>query len=198
MIKAVFIFILIRELALGYINIYPSFFYEKISEKGVFKIFVLTNRSNQKVKYRLYLEENILSDVNIEVYPKSIILKPFEKGEVKVLLKSKIKNIDKEFSEKLIIKEVEIPGQKKRIMTILKLKLSGFIGNLAPKLNIEENLKEQSLMIKNIGQRVGIYEAYNFKDEYVDTFILKKGEKKELKSKEKLIFKERFETKNKG
>lgn len=188
-------FVLFKELALGYINIYPAFFYERIPEKGVFKKFTLTNRRSEKIKYRLYLEENVLRDVDIEIYPKSIILKPFEKSEVRVLIKKKKNSEKKEFTEKLIIKEVELPGQKKKILTMLKFKLSGFIGELSPKLQIQRNTLGK-ITLKNIGERTGIYDVYTSKEKYIDTIILKKQEEKDIEDKgEKLIFKEKYENK---
>lgn len=192
--KKIFIiqFLLIK-IVYGYINIYPSFLYENLTNKGVFKTFTLTNRSNEKVKYRLYLEDKKSKDIRIEVYPKSITLSPFEKKEFKVLIeKSNHKNLDEEFSEKLVIKEVELPKQNKKIMTMLKLKLSGFQGNLKPKLNVEK-ISNEKIKISNIGTRTGLYEIYDKNNNFIDSFILKRHEYKEFPLKFKdMIFKEKF------
>lgn len=197
MTKIIFIFLILKELSFGYINIYPTFFYEKISDKGVFKKFILTNKNNESVRYRLYLEDNFLDDgIKVEIYPKSVTLKPLEKKEIKVRLKSDNKNLNKEFSKKLIIKEIELPNQNKKIMTILKLKLSGFIGELSSKLSfIDETI--DFIKIKNIGDRTGIYDVFNLSNEYVDTIILKKDEEKKVKKEYKEFnYKEKFERAN--
>lgn len=192
--KKIFImqFLLIR-VVFGYINIYPSFLYEKLTDKGIFKVFTLTNRSNDKIKYRLYLEDNQSNDIKVEVYPKSITLSPFEKKEFKILIKkSSNKNLNQEFTEKLVIKEVELPKQNKTIMSMLKLKLSGFQGNLKPKLKIEK-ISSSKITITNIGTRTGLYEIYDKNEQFIDSFILKKNEKKEFPLEFKnLIFKEKF------
>lgn len=189
----VFVFLILKELSFGYINIYPTFFYEKISDKGVFKQFVLTNKNNESVRYRLYLEDDLLEDgIKVEVYPKSITLKPFEKTEVKVRLVDNNKNLNKEFSKKLVIKEIELPGQNKKIMTLLKLKLSGFTGTLSPKLTTISESKT-NIKIKNIGNRTGIYDIFNLNNEYIDTIILKTNEEKEVKKEyKKFKYKEKF------
>lgn len=194
MTKIIFIFLILKELSFGYINIYPTFFYEKISDKGVFKKFILTNKSNESVRYRLYLEENFLDDgIKVEIYPKSITLKPLEKKEIKVRLKSDNKNLNKEFSKKLIIKEIELPNQNKKIMTILKLKLSGFVGELSSKLSFIDETAD-FIKIKNIGNRTGMYDVFNLSNEYVDTIILKKDEEKKVKKEyRKFNYKEKFE-----
>lgn len=195
--KKIFIiqFLLIK-VVFGYINIYPSFLYENLTNKGIFKTFTLTNRSDEKIKYRLYLEDKQSKDIKIEVYPKSITLSPFEKKEFKVLItKDKNKELNEEFSEKLVIKEVELPKQNKKIMTMLKLKLSGFQGNLKPKLKIEK-LLEDKIKISNIGTRTGLYEIFDKNDQFIDSFILKKGEHKEFPLEFKnYIFKEKFNNK---
>lgn len=192
--KKIFIiqFLLIK-IAFGYINIYPSFLYEKLTDNGIFKIFTLTNRSNDRIKYRLYLEDNQSKDIEVEVYPKSITLSPFEKKEFKILIKkSSNKNLNQEFTEKLVIKEVELPKQNKTIMSMLKLKLSGFQGNLKPKLKIEK-ISSSKITITNIGTRTGLYEIYDKNEQFIDSFILKKNEKKEFPLEFKnLIFKEKF------
>lgn len=191
--KITLIFLILKELSFGYINIYPTFFYEKISNKGVFKKFVLTNKSNESVRYRLYLEDNLLDDgIKVEVYPKSITLKPFEKTEIKIRMESSNKKLNREFSKKLVIKEIELPKQNKKIMTMLKLKLSGFIGELSPKLSFMDN-ESGFVKIKNIGNRTGIYDIFNLNDEYVDTIILKKDDEKEVKKEyKKFKYKEKF------
>lgn len=194
MTKIIFIFLILKKLSFGYINIYPTFFYEKISDKGVFKKFILTNKSNESVRYRLYLEENFLDDgIKVEIYPKSITLKPLEKKEIKVRLKSDNKNLNKEFSKKLIIKEIELPNQNKKIMTILKLKLSGFVGELSSKLSFIDETAD-FIKIKNIGNRTGMYDVFNLSNEYVNTIILKKDEEKKVKKEyRKFNYKEKFE-----
>lgn len=195
--KFIFFYLIFGHLALGYINIYPPFFYEKLDNNNqVFKTLVLTNTRDFPIRYRLYLEEDSLTDIDVDIYPKGVTLKPFEKEEIKVLVKAS-KKLNKEFTKTLVIKEVELPGETKKILTMFKLKLSGFSGELEPQL-LYENGEENSLKVTNIGERVGIYNLYNSKEEFIDSFILKKGESKEFQlSEDILIFEEKFQGKEK-
>lgn len=196
--RVLFLYLLTMKLIFGYINVYPSFFYEKLDKNGIFKTFTLTNKKDENIKYRLYLEDKKSNDISIEIYPKSITLKPFEKKEFRVLIKKKNdKILNQEFSEKLVIKEVELPSQKKKVLTMLKLKLSGYEGDLTPKLEYTK-LNNNSIRIKNIGSRAGIYEIFNSKNEFIDLLILKKNESKELKiNLNETVFKEKFMEKTK-
>lgn len=96
----------------------------------------------------------------------------------------------------MVIKEVELPGKKKQILTMLRLKISGFVGELNPKLQSEE-LDNGRIKVKNIGNRTGIYNIYNNEKSFIDMIILKKNESIELEAKDKvLIFEEKFNGKN--
>lgn len=193
--KMSLIYLLIFKLSLGYINIYPTFIYENLNNENAANTLVLTNTTDKTLRYRLYLEEDKYKNIKIEVYPKGITLKPFEKKEVKILLIINQK-IKEEFSKVLVIKEVELPGKKKQILTMLRLKISGFVGELNPKLQSEE-LDNGRIKVKNIGNRTGIYNIYNNEKSFIDMIILKKNESIELEAKDKvLIFEEKFNGKN--
>lgn len=193
--KMSLIYLLIFKLSLGYINIYPTFIYENLNNENAANTLVLTNTTDKTLRYRLYLEEDKYKNIKIEVYPKGVTLKPFEKKEVKILLTINQK-IKEEFSKVLVIKEVELPGKKKQILTMLRLKISGFVGELNPKLQSEE-LDNGRIKVKNIGNRTGIYNIYNNEKSFIDMIILKKNESIELEAKDKvLIFEEKFNGKN--
>lgn len=193
--KMSLIYLLIFKLSLGYINIYPTFIYENLNNENAANTLVLSNTTDKTLRYRLYLEEDKYKNIKIEVYPKGITLKPFEKKEVKILLSINQK-IKEEFSKVLVIKEVELPGKKKQILTMLRLKISGFVGELNPKLQSEE-LDNGRIKVKNIGNRTGIYNIYNNEKSFIDMIILKKNESIELEAKDKvLIFEEKFNGKN--
>lgn len=192
--KFILFYLLICKLALGYINVYPAFFYEKLDNNKIFKTLILTNTTTKSIRYRLYIEEDKQEDIKVEVYPKGVTLNPLEKEEIKILIIADEKK-NREFSKTLVVKEVELPREKKKILTMFKLKLSGFGGNLEPKLEVKE-LGENKFSVKNIGDRVGVYNIYNLEDEFIDSVILKKDELKEFQlENETLIFEEKFKGK---
>lgn len=192
--RIILVYLLICKLALGYINIYPTFFYERLEDNKIFKTIILTNTTEKTIRYRLYTEEDEYKNIKVEIYPKSVTLKPLEKKEVKILMTAQ-EQIVGEFSKKLVVKEIELPKEKKKILTMFKLKLSGFGGDIEPKLEIKE-LGGNRFSIKNVGKRVGIYDIYNLEEEFIDAIILKKDEVKELKiDSETLIFEEKFKGK---
>ncbi|MGL5316409.1 MAG: hypothetical protein ACRC92_24345, partial [Peptostreptococcaceae bacterium] len=104
MLKIISVFLLLIQSIYGYINIYPSFFYEELKKSGVTQTFVLTNRTYEEIRYRLYIEENVLlkNDIEVEVYPKSITLSPFENKEVKLLLKPNMSLKDGVYKKTLV------------------------------------------------------------------------------------------------
>ena len=134
--RVVFIWIIIvimfSNISYAYINIYPTKFNKNISN-GATEIFYLYNRSNNPVKYRIYLDKEKENDMTdwIEIYPKSITLKPLEQKEFKIFVNPP-KNIkDGIYQSKLVVKQVSIPKineKNSNFMTILKMKLKGYIG----------------------------------------------------------------------
>lgn len=192
--KFILFYLLICKLALGYINVYPAFFYEKLDNNKIFKTLILTNTTTKPIRYRLYIEEDKQEDIRVEVYPKGVTLNPLEKEEIKILIIADEKK-NREFSKTLVVKEVELPREKKKILTMFKLKLSGFDGDLTPKLEIKE-LGENKFSVKNIGDRVGIYNIYNLENEFLDSIILKKDELREFQLDNRtLVFEEKFKGK---
>ncbi|MGL5459969.1 MAG: hypothetical protein ACRDBY_10175 [Cetobacterium sp.] len=184
MLRIIGIYLIMIQMIYGYINIYPSFFYKELKKEGTYETFVLTNRSDQKVRYRIYFEEKLLPELNAEVYPKSITLNPYEKKELKVLITPQERLKFGMYNLTLVIKEIGNPREKnKKIYSMLKLKLSGYYGNLKLKLNGEvKKIKDKlELNIENQGERLGVFSAYllNNKDEWIflDSFILKPEER---------------------
>lgn len=204
MLKIISIFLLFMQLIYGYINIYPSFFYEELKKSGVTQAFVLTNRTDEEIRYRLYFEENILikNDIEVEIYPKSITLSSFENKEVKLLIKPNTTLKDGVYKKTLVIKEVPIPRKRrKEILTEFKMNLGFYYGDVPLLLNFDLDIKKElaQLSIKNDGERVGILNIYRQnkkEEEFIDSFIVRKGEVylKELpltKDKQTLIIKDR-------
>lgn len=131
----IFLFIL-KSLAFGYINIYPLEF-EKNIVNGASEEYTLYNRTNKKIKYRIYIEnaedEKSMKEW-IEVYPKSITLEPLKEGKIKLYAKSEAGAEEGVYSAKLVIKEIDIPtmenGKKEnkhKIKTMVKMKLKGIV-----------------------------------------------------------------------
>ncbi len=184
MLKIIGIYLVIIQMVYGYINIYPSFFYKKLKKEGTYETFTLTNRSEEKIRYRIYFEEKSFPELSAEVYPKSIILNPYEKKEIKVLLTPKENLKQGVYSLNLIIKEIGNPNQKnKKIYSILRLKLSGYYGELNLKVNgqVKKIKNKIDLDIKNEGERLGIFSAYLLNDQkewiFLDSFILQPKER---------------------
>lgn len=133
----ILIFIIFSKITFSYINIYPSKF-EKNITNGAKESFKLYNRTEKQVKYRIYLEEGKENDMSnwIEIYPRSITLKPLEEKEIRLLINTPKNAKLGKYKAKLIIKEIEVPGKKKKekvnFMTRLKLNMVG---------NIEDDIK---------------------------------------------------------
>lgn len=136
--KLIFILsiLLISINAFGYINIYPSKF-EKDIKEGAYEEFTLYNRTQRNLKYRIYLED-LPGEKSmgkwIELYPRSISLKPLEEKTIKVFVKAPRDASKGKYTSNLIVKEIEEPTMKKRLddkkvqlFTLLKLKLNGYI-----------------------------------------------------------------------
>lgn len=183
MLKIIGIYLILIQIAYGYINIYPSFFYKELKKEGTYETFVLTNRSEKAVRYRIYFEEKLLPELNAEVYPKSITLNPYETKEFKVLITPKERLKFGMHDLTLVVKEIGNPKEKnKKIYSMLKLKLSGYYGDL--KLNLTGDIKKTKdkieIDIKNTGQRTGVFSAYLLDDKkewiFLDSYILKVGE----------------------
>lgn len=184
MLKIIGIYLMVVQIIYGYINIYPSFFYKELKKEGTYEIFVLTNRSKEKVRYRIYFEEKLFPELGAEVYPKSITLNPYEKKELKVLITPSEKLKFGMHNLTLVIKEIGTPKEKnKKIYSMLKLKISGYYGDLKLKLsgNVEKIKDQIDLEIENKGERTGVFSAYLLDDKkewiFLDSFILKPEEK---------------------
>lgn len=120
----------------AYINIYPVKF-EKDITKGAKEDFFLYNRSTKTRKYRLYVEEidgeKSMKDW-VEVYPKSITLKPLEEKSFGVYAKGPKGIENGVYESNLVIKEISLPAveqskeereKKTNILTMIKIKMKG-------------------------------------------------------------------------
>lgn len=129
----ILIFLFFYKLNFAYINIYPTEFNKDISN-GATEKFMLYNRTDEDIKYRIYVTEGDGKDMSkwIEVYPQSILLKPLEEKEIRLSVTPPSSAEKGEYKAKLIIKEVEIPKKNKnkeevKFMTIFKLNMKGYI-----------------------------------------------------------------------
>ena len=132
--KILILLIIISNIAFSYINIYPTKFEKDISN-GAEENFKLYNRSEDTVKYRIYLDDftNKENDMSkwIELYPSSISLAPLEEKEIRLLVNKPLGAKPGKYGARLIIKEVRVPSKKKmdkvQFMTILKFNMIGEI-----------------------------------------------------------------------
>lgn len=125
------LFICFNSYIFSYINIYPVKFDKNISS-DVEEEFFLYNRTKENKKYRIYLENSEDSEFAnwIEIYPKSILLKPLEEKSFKIYIKTPSNAEKGIYSANLIVKEVESveknrDNKKTKILTKLKMKLIG-------------------------------------------------------------------------
>lgn len=128
----VILIFLLSTTIFGYINIYPIEFDKDISN-GVTERFKLYNRTDNEVKYRIYIEKSKEKDMSqwIEVYPQSISLKPLEEKELRLSVTPESNAQPGEYKAKLVIKEVVVPNKKDskkiKMMTLFKLNMKGCI-----------------------------------------------------------------------
>lgn len=125
------LFICFNSYIFPYINIYPVKFDKNISS-DVEEEFFLYNRTKENKKYRIYLENSEDSEFAnwIEIYPKSILLKPLEEKSFKIYIKIPSNAEKGIYTTNLIVKEVESveknrDNKKTKILTKLKMKLIG-------------------------------------------------------------------------
>lgn len=130
-----YLYIILYNFAFSYINIYPTKFNKDITN-GSKESFRLYNRTPKTVKYRVYIEEGQPTDMSkwIEIYPKSILLKPLEEKEIKIFINPPTDSKDGIYKAKLVVKQVALPGKiinnKTNFMTLFKLNMTGYIGEI--------------------------------------------------------------------
>lgn len=165
--KIILMYIFMFSYSFSYINLYPLVFDKRIDGIGNTQEFIVTNITNQNLKYKIEIEKTgEKRDMSnwLELYPKSLALKPGEEKIIKVYINApKDKNIGEYFTT-LNIKELATPNINKnnkknlKIFTNLKLKLYGYIGDLPAKIelnNFSFNLNNLKVfgIIKNISNR---------------------------------------------
>ena len=185
----------ISQLSFGYVNIYPMKFDKNIDGNEGYETYYLYNPTEKTVRYRIYTDkvEDDINDMSkwIEVYPKSITLKPNEEKEIKIQAKAPSETKSGEYTAVLGIKEIPLPETKDSnnvldIFTDLRLEIIGFVGDLKPKLstkNIEVTINKKGEIItegivQNRGTRRGIFEFF---------FVNSKGKEKCLAGEVRLL-----------
>lgn len=176
------LFTLLANTAFGYINIYPTFFDKRIDNEGSYQEFKLYNQTNDKIMYRIYVEDNPedkdMSMVRwMNFYPRSMTLEPGEEGMIKLNIASYGDIPEGEYSALLGIRELPVfekedaPQQGITVYTDFRLVLMGYAGDIEPKLQYKDikiiDKGEKIVLtgeIKNIGERQGRYKVYS--DEY--------------------------------
>lgn len=185
------LFLILSLKAFSYMQVAPLVFDKRI-DKGATEEFYITNPTNKEVGYRIYKEKSdngLDMTPYMEFYPKSLKLKSGETKKLKVYIESPKESKKGEYTAILGIKEVNIPNAEKKdngsliLSTDLKLELAGYVGDLNPKLKID-NLKYENnnlnFSIKNIGEirtKIEVYLKINNSKElvYLDSFRLLKG-----------------------
>jgi hypothetical protein len=193
-LKKLIIFFILTFKTFAYMQVAPVIFDKRIDKEGAAQEFYITNPTAKEVGYRLYKEKSdngLDMTPYMEFYPKSLKLKPGQSEKVRVYIEAPKEAKQGEYTAIMGIKEINIPGIEKKgngsviIYTDLKLELAGYVGDLKPKLQIDDlELKnnELSFKISNIGEIRTKVEAYlesdNLKEaKYLDSFRLLKGYK---------------------
>ncbi|MEG0135016.1 MAG: hypothetical protein RSC71_03835 [Cetobacterium sp.] len=180
--KGILIFLVLFKVTFSYINIHPTYFDKRIDEDGSYQEYTLYNKKNEPVMYKIYTEEDKMNPDEmykwIEFYPRSIILKPGETGKIQVHIKSPSNVKSGEYFAVLGIKELPVfekvakeVGAGVSIFTNFRLIISGYVGNINPKLKFKnlslKNLEDDISIageVSNLGKRKGKFELYL--DEY--------------------------------
>lgn len=189
-----FLFLCLANFSFAYMSINPVIFDKRIDNGGAKEEFFVSNPTKTEVGYRVYVEPSDNGeDMSkwIEFYPTSLKLKPGETKKINVFIEAPEKAKKGEYTGILGIKEITVPNSLKNnragvnLYTDLKIELAGFVGELKPKLEINDlklKNKKLSFNIKNIGEIRTKVEAYieeKGKDPiYLDSFrILQNKEK---------------------
>lgn len=130
------IFLILKSLTFGYINLYPLEFNKDITY-GAGEEFTLYNRTTEPRKYRVYVEsvegKKSMADW-IEVYPRSILINPLKEKNIKIYVEAPQGSKEGEYQANLVIKEISLPiilqdkeelEKKTKILTMVKLRLKG-------------------------------------------------------------------------
>lgn len=212
MLKKICILIIMINLRISsfaYINIYPLTFNQRIDGMGAVKDYILTNNTTKPLKYQIELEDS-KDELDMtqwsEIYPKAVMLKPGEKKEIKMYIRSPKGVQEGEYSTILNIKELEIPSEanknkKVRVFTNLKVKLYGYVGKLDSSISLEslyifkgENKKDFKMTgkIKNESLRrieieIVLKDKSKKKEYLISEIKLKKGEEIEVSNLDLLL-----------
>lgn len=175
----------------SYINVSPITFDKRIDNGGAVQEYYITNALSKTTSYRIYIEpkgnENDMSNW-IEYYPQNLKLEAGATGKIKLFIEAPENQQNGEYTTILGIKEINNPNNIQKeglsIYTNLKIEIAGFIGDLKPKLKIENlNLNENSISmeIENTGQirtKLEIFLKNKNEEKYLGSVRLLKGTKK--------------------
>lgn len=181
----------------SYMNVDPVIFDKRIDSGGATQEYHITNVTNSQIGYRIYTEKipEITNDMTswIEYYPRELKLSPGETGKIKVFIEAPKGVKNGEYISNLGIKEVSIPVSNKKDTTIqiytnLKMEIAGYVGDLKPKLKLDDlsfHNNELELTLENNGEirtKVEIYlsDLKEQNKEFVDNVRLLQGNKKKI------------------
>lgn len=199
-VTIIFLFLL-SQIVFGYINIHPTTFDKRIDRGGSYQEFTLHNSKSEPIMYRIYSEtdgENSLMADGMEIYPRSLILKPGETRKIQLHIAVDEKLPPGEYSAILGVRELPVYEKAKNgnvgvtILTDFRLVLNGYAGDIAPILKTE-NLKlidekdsesRDSLKligkIENIGKLRGRFEVFASSN-FLGNLRIMAGEKLDFK-----------------
>lgn len=174
--EKIILFLIIQMQIFAYMNISPVNFDKRIDGIGNFQEYKINNITNKTLKYRIYKEAGEGNDMSswMEIYPENLTLNPGQEKKIKVYINSP-SNIPKgEYNAILGIKEIGIPTKENpkgtlEVFTNLKLKIYGYIGELNPKLDLN-NIKVQKGKNKEEFQMFG--KIYNKSNRRIDIEVL--------------------------
>lgn len=192
------IFIILFKFSYSYININPVVFDKDISGQGESVEYTLFNGTEKNLRYGIYIEPPSKGeDMSIwtEFFPKTLNIKPGAEARFKVFIQAPSKTEKGEYfallglREQGVLSEEEIAKRDSsvQLLTNLRVQLSGYVGDISSKLQIENlkvEKKENSLLftgtMENIGERRGVYQIYLGDSKGKNSFYL--GEKRVLKN----------------
>jgi P pilus assembly chaperone PapD len=191
---------------LSAVSLTPSTFGEVIDyEDGGYKEYKIKNDLQERMRYKVNFTGNE-DKFDIQVYPKVILLEPYEEKVVKVLVKKKVDVPDGEYKFTTIISPIKVPVLKEKDISLgeididanlgvnLGVEMYGYVGNLGnPKEDIkfsnikyDKNKKELVFEIENSMKRsfkltAVIYETRTKYEVKADIIRIASKNKKEVK-----------------
>lgn len=191
-----FLLFLLSFKSYSYMNVSPLIFDKRIDKGGEVQEYYITNALSHKTSYRIYVEKGNENDMSewIEYYPKSLNLEAGETGKVKLFIEAPEKVKEGEYTAILGVKEINTPNVEKSgnlaIYTNLKIEIAGFVGELKPRIEVEDIKVENnklSMKIFNKGEIRTKLEVYLKNPKEVEKYL---GSVRLLKGFEKVFLSE--------